>query len=299
MKKGFYLFFILLFANLTFASTASDVRSAKRDVAAIEKQIQKLESQKSSLSAKMQNAQQDLQEAQEKVEALQDKPKSLPYKNALKKTETLPTTIDSYTQSITLLEHQLDSLNKLLTGAQENLQAAEPAVEEEKAAKAQPKEEPVSQLVADDDPCEIGDIIDEDLDDDYVSTSESKASTESEPTTFWGKVKKFFKTLFWIVVGLVTLIICWKISSLGGGGSSYKSSKSSGTKTFDKEVNERNKREIASLESDITHLQSQITRCRTNMNSVNRKSEQKMIDSYKRQIADKRDKIAFLKAHMR
>lgn len=297
MKKYLFLLIVSFFMNVSFASTASDVRSAKRDVAAIEKQIQKLESQKSSLATKIQNAQQDLQEAQEKVEALQDKPKSLPYKNALKKTETLPATIEGYTQTITLVEHQLDSLNNLLTGAQETLQAAETAVEEEKASKAQPKEEPVAQFVADDDPCEIGDVIDEDLDANYVSTGDSKASAEAEPTTFWGKVKKFFKTLFWIVVGLITLIVCWKISSIGGGGSSYKSKDSS--KTWAQKSNEDAKRQIASLQSDITHLQSQITRCRTNMNSVNRKTEQKMIDSYKRQIADKRDKIAFLKAHMR
>lgn len=297
------LLLLVLLTILVGNVAADDALNAQSEINAAQKKISHLAIQKKGLITKVDKWKADSAEAASKVIALQDKQKSPAYKSASKKVADLGNKIQTVQNEIKQIDKSVDSLSAIIVTFQQASAKQTLNVQEEVSTSDGGRSND-NQPVVDDNlelnrgthKEEIGSTSSNDL---YKSSSKEKTDEESlssSSTSVFAKIWKFIKILFWIVVGIIALILGGKIVGHGGGSSRSSSRSSSNSGTNDWKKNRM--REIESLKADIVHLQSQITRCRANMNNVNRKTEQKMIDSLKRQIADKKDKIASIKASL-
>ena len=143
-------------------------------------------------------------------------------------------------------------------------------------------------------PNEVGDTP-FDLPEDYIcERADNSDEIESSPIGFKAlllKIWKFIKILFWIIIGIIVLVLLLKIiGSTGTSSSSYSSSSQT-----DKDAK---RRQIANLQRDIAYLQGDLQRARANYARDKSRTNRNYIASYKIQIAQKRAQIASIKASM-
>ena len=143
-------------------------------------------------------------------------------------------------------------------------------------------------------PNEVGDTP-LDLPEDYIcERADNSNEIESSPIGFKAlllKIWKFIKILFWIIIGIIVLVLLLKIiGSTGTSSSSYSSSSQT-----DKDAK---RRQIANLQRDIAYLQGDLQRARANYARDKSRTNRNYIASYKIQIAQKRAQIASIRASM-
>ena len=143
-------------------------------------------------------------------------------------------------------------------------------------------------------PNEVGDTP-LDLPEDYIcERADNSNEIESSPIGFKAlllKIWKFIKILFWIIIGIIVLVLFLKII---GSTSTSSSSYSSNSQT-DKDAK---RRQIANLQRDIAYLQGDLQRARANYARDKSRTNKNYIASYKIQIAQKRAQIASIRASM-
>ena len=143
-------------------------------------------------------------------------------------------------------------------------------------------------------PNEVGDTP-LDLPENYIyERAENSNEIESSPIGFKAlllKIWKFIKILFWIIIGIIVLVLLLKIiGSTGTSSSSYSSSSQT-----DKDAK---RRQIANLQRDIAYLQGDLQRARANYARDKSRTNRNYIASYRIQIAQKRAQIASIRASM-
>lgn len=143
-------------------------------------------------------------------------------------------------------------------------------------------------------PNEVGDTP-LDLPENYIyERADNSNEIESSPIGFKAlllKIWKFIKILFWIIIGIIVLVLLLKIiGSTGTSSSSYSSSSQT-----DKDAK---RRQIANLQRDIAYLQGDLQRARANYARDKSRTNRNYIASYKIQIAQKRAQIASIRASM-
>ena len=288
MKKIIIALALLICAS-SATLIASDVSDAKRSLKSAQKELSSVTSKRDKAQKKQEQLQADYEEALAKVTANQDKPKSLAYKDAVKKSEALPAKIEENAKLLAALNRQVDSLQNVVSGCESALGQAQEAEAAEGVVEVESKEEaPV--VAALEDPA-LRPVEKEDKDDAIVLSNESKgkvsspseeeASSSSKPTTFWGKVWRVIKIIFWIIVGLIALVIFMKI---GNKGASYGSSK------------EGKQKQIAEKQKEIARLQQQIASARSWEHQRGSKQTKLDINRYKEQIARLKADIAWIKS---
>lgn len=285
MKK--YLFALALFISASSVSlVASDLSDAKRSLKSAQKELSSVTSKRDKAQKKQNELQADYDEALAKMTANQDKPKSLAYKDAVKKSESLPIKLEQNAQLLASLNRQVDSLQKVVNGCESALsQIQEAEAAEEVAEGKSEEEEPVVAEITDPvllpvEKEDRSDIIELKEDVNTEATTGGETSS-SKPTTFFGKVWRVIKIIFWIIVGLIALVIFMKI---GNKGASYGSSK------------EGKQKQIAEKQKEIARLQQQIASARSWEHQRGSKQTKLDINRYKEQIARIRAEIARIKA---
>lgn len=285
MKK--YLFALALFISVSSVSlVASDLSDAKRSLKSAQKELSSVTSKRDKAQKKQNELQADYDETLAKMAANQDKPKSLAYKDAVKKSESLPIKLEQNAQLLASLNRQVDSLQKVVNGCESALsQIQEAEAAEEVAESKSEEEEPVVAEITDPvllpvEKEDRSDIIEFKEDVNTEATTGGETSS-SKPTTFLGKVWRVIKIIFWIIVGLIALVIFMKI---GNKGASYGSSK------------EGKQKQIAEKQKEIARLQQQIASARSWEHQRGSKQTKLDINQYKEQIARIRAEIARIKA---
>lgn len=296
--KRITLALALLMCAISVTLVASDVTEAHRNLQSAQKELQSTITKRDKAVQKQNKLQADYEEALSKIEENQDKQKSLAYKNAVKKRDDLNGKVEQNLQLIATLNRQLDSLQRVVSACESALLQTgeeEGIIERDEVGEAE--EEPVVATITDPAllPVEKGDYNDaidpsNDKRGTASSATEDEVSASSEPTTFWEKVWKVLKIIFWIIVGIIALII---LKAIGGKGSSRSSSSRSAAQG-DKDAK---RRQIASYQADIEKLKAQIEREKGYAKQQGAKITQRNIASLKKQIADIKVKIAHLKGN--
>ena len=117
MKK-FLFAFLLLICTSNVSLVASDLSDAKRSLKSAQKELSSVTSKRDKAQKKQNELQADYDEALAKMTANQDKPKSLAYKDAVKKSESLPIKLEQNAQLLASLNLQVDSLQKVVNGCE-------------------------------------------------------------------------------------------------------------------------------------------------------------------------------------
>lgn len=121
MKK-----FILMLALFICASSISLVASdAKRNLKSAQKELSTVTIKRDKVQQQQNQLQADYEETLTKVKANQDKPKSLAYKDAVKKSETLPEKLEQNALLLASLNRQVDSLQNIVSGCEATLVQAQ------------------------------------------------------------------------------------------------------------------------------------------------------------------------------
>lgn len=107
---------IILVLMFSIYLTSMDVvaTNAKRDLQVARREYSKISNQKNKISKQTSIWQKEYDAAAKQMIENENKPKSLPYKNAAKKCETLSTKIEENKIKVRLLEKKMDSLNLVI-----------------------------------------------------------------------------------------------------------------------------------------------------------------------------------------
>lgn len=289
-------------SNITLV--ASDLSDAKRNLKSAQKELSSVTTKRNKAQQKQEQLQADYEQALAKVTANQEKPKSLAYKDAVKKSEALSAKLEQNAQLLTVLNRQVDSLRNVVSECESVLSHVQKEDVETERKKASTKETAVEPVVA---PAIEQPVEKEDKSDAIVMSGGSKsmeysspeeiATTSSKPTTFWGKVWKEIKTIFWIIIGIIVLVIFVKIGGSGSSSSSSssRSSSSRSSSSSSKSQNDDYKRKkIASIQAEIARLQEIMAREKSYM--YQSKHNVTRVKSLKERIAGLKAEIARIKA---
>lgn len=290
MKTRFLL--LVLLTCFVCNVNAENNYVAAKEINTAQQKITQLKTQKKNLCVKIERWKGDLQESKDKVVSLQDKQKSPAYKTAAKKVSDLENKINNANIELNQINQQMDSLLSVIKSNQQSINAQE--------TPEAPKEEvygggelDINPKVEVEQNSSIQPIKGQEVNETRVATSDKVESADKETTKSTsqtgGKIWKFIKTIFWIVASLIVLII---IAKKGFSvGSSYRSTSSSSSSGGANNWKEQRKREVIRLEEDVACLRSRINKMK-----ATRGTPQNMINSYKRQLEDKKTQLAQARA---
>lgn len=134
MKK-FYLSLVLLLSVAIATLSAYDLSTAKRNLSSAQKELSQLVSKRDKEQQKQVKLQSDSVEALAKIEKYQDKPKSLPYKNAVKESESTNEKLVKNALVLAELNQKVDSMTRVVAGYELVLQNAQQSEYDAKLAK--------------------------------------------------------------------------------------------------------------------------------------------------------------------
>lgn len=302
---------IVALALLVCASSvtlvASDLSDAKRSLKSAQKELSSVTSKRNKAQQKQEQLQADYEGALAKMVANQDKPKSLTYKEAVKKSESLSAKLEQNAQLLTSLNRQMDSLQNVVSNYESALRQVQEKAVEEIAEVESEEEMPIISVIEDPalkpvekDECDVMIELKDNESGVASSSIEETTPSASKPKTFWQKVWSVIKIIFWIFVGIIVLRIFVKIGGKGGSSRS-SSSRSSSSSSSSSSRSDDKKRRIASLQAEIARYQEKIEREKEFMrihrrNGVSGSNNQSAINHCKEQIARLRGEIARIKA---
>ena len=204
MKKYIFLLVLLICTNtggLMASDFASTKKSAQKELSQVTVKRDKAQQKQSQLEA-------DYAETLSQIEALKEKPKSLAYKNAVKKSESLNAIIEKNKAELDKYNQDIESLTKVIAECETEMQASHQAKENELSVKdeehaaiereeevvEEPKEEPASPIVATKDDNTVGK-------NEVSSPKTSEGDSSEEDNTM----------IFLIIFIIVILYIIYKI----------------------------------------------------------------------------------------
>ena len=344
MKK--LLFIALLICSSMYSSAQNEISKLKQTVNAEKRNVQHLVNKRDNLITSYQIAARDYRIANAKKDSLSQKPNSPAYKNAVKKADKLLNERDQLFASIEQLKHEIDSINLVIANQESKLQLLESQKAESKKDKDSKKgelkhnktekntEKPSSKksktkekdtegdagrtLVKHDE--EIfqdnvkTDIIEESTEIEVV-TEESKSSNDKSSTSpfsnFLSKVWKFIKICFWVVCGIVFLIIAGKMtgpgssaghrssgSSSGGSSSSRSSSSRSSSSRSSSPSNEHTKEMIRSYQADLERAKARLDNAKLQYKKSPTNTNRSLVEQYTKEVGRIKSIIATKKSHL-
>lgn len=131
MKK-FLLTLALLICASSVTLVADNLSHAKRDLKAAQKELSAATTKRNKAQLKQTQLQTDYKDALAKVEANKEKPKSLAYKDAVKKSESLSGKLEQNAAILLSLNRQVDSLTNVVVVREAALSSAQQTDIEEK-----------------------------------------------------------------------------------------------------------------------------------------------------------------------
>ena len=309
MKRIIIAFAIFICAS-SITLFASDLSEAKRNLKSAQKELSSVTSKRNKAQQKQEQLQADYEQTLAKVTANQEKPKSIAYKDAVKKSETLFARLEQNALLLTVLNRQVDSLQNLVSECESALSQVQKEDVETERKKPSTKETAVEPVVtpAIEQPVEKegkrdATVLSNNSKSKEASSSEDKATSSSKPTTFLGKVWKVIKTIFWIIIGIIVLVFFVKIGGSGSSShsSSSRSSSSSSTSSNSSSRSDDKKRRIANLQAEIARQQGKIASLKASINSRKRdrmpyRDLQHSIEVCQERIANYKREIALIKA---
>lgn len=297
----------LLVCASSMTLVASDLSDAKRSLKSAQKELSSVTSKRNKAQQKQEQLQADYEGALAKMVANQDKPKSLTYKEAVKKSESLSAKLEQNAQLLTSLNRQMDSLQNVVSNYESALrQVQEKAVEE--IAEVESEEEiPIISVIEDPalkpvekDECDEAVELKDNESGVASSAIEETTPSASKHKTFWQKVWSVIKIIFWIFVGIIVLRIFVKIGGKGGSSRS-SSSRSSSSSSSSSSRSDDKKRRIAGKQEEIARQQQKIERLKSSINDRKRNGLyysdlQQSVGYCRERIASLKKDIAHIKA---
>lgn len=134
MKKNIFLIGVVLLLQLS-SLAAADLSSVKSSLNSAQKELTTITMQRDNLLREQEQLKAEYTEVLDKISAKEDKPKSLSYKNAVKKGESLNDEIKQKQSEIDELNRQIDSLKKSINAYQSEIQSIQQAEDEAKRTK--------------------------------------------------------------------------------------------------------------------------------------------------------------------
>ena len=306
----------LLICACSVTLVASDLSDAKRNLKSAQRELTSVTHKRDRAQKKQEKLLEDYEKVLAKMAANQDKPKSLAYKDAFKKSEALPEKLEQNAQLLASLNRQVDSLQNIVSQSESALsELQEESIEESTDFEAieEEKEEEEPNMASNIDPVQL--LVEKEDYDDVTkfpddesgvasSSLEEETPSSSEPTTFWGKVWKVIKTIFWIFVGIIVLGILMNIgghTSSSSSSSSRSSSSSSSSSSGSQSKQDYKRQRIAEKQAAIARQQEKIERLKDSI--AGRKHDkipysdlEHSISSCRQRIASLRGDIARIKA---
>ncbi len=206
--KRIILALALFICASNVALTASDVSDVQRELKSAQKELSSLTSKRDKAQRKQTDMQEDYAKALAKVEANQDKPKSLAYKDAVKKSESLSKKLEENAQLLTSLNRQVDSLQGVIRGYESALSQAQQEVAAEKEEHVEPVEEEAIQLPESLQPVERPAEQKEDKAKEQVAISETSEETSSD-SDGESSLSPFWTWVILIGGGILFIWIFW------------------------------------------------------------------------------------------
>lgn len=328
------LLVVLLICSSLYSSAQNEVTKLKQTINAEKRSVQQLSTKRDNLITSYQIVAKDYITTNAKKDSLSQKPNSPAYKNAVKKAEKLLKERTELLASIEQVKAEIDSINLVLATHESQLQELQSQKAEAKKEKKsvngnvtkQDKEkterrtDKKEKVVANEIPAKkdkkenttsitheedatIEEVTEHVAEEPFnkgnsnkeiskKNSNDNDSSSDSFFSKLLSKIWKFIKICLWVIGGIILIVI---LKTMRGGKSSSRST-SFGTKSWKQEHNESIRRQIASCQADIAKLQKQIER---EKGSNDPAMARKYIASYRRQIAEKKERIASLKSNLR
>lgn len=189
--------------------TASEVSDVQRELKSAQKELSSLTSKRDKAQRKQTDMQEEYAKALAKVEANQDKPKSLAYKDAVKKSESLSEKLEENAQLLTSLNRQVDSLQGVIRGYESALsQPQQEVAAEKKEEHVEPVEEEAIQLPESLQPVERPVEQKKDKASEPATASKSTGETSSESDGD-SSLSPFWTWVLLILGGILFVWIFW------------------------------------------------------------------------------------------
>ena len=343
MKK--LLFVVLLICSSMCSSAQSEITKLKQTISAEKRNAKQLFNKRDNLITSYQIVAKDYIIANAKKDSLSQKPNSPAYKNAIKKADKLLNQRNQLFVSIEQLENEIDSINLVIADHESKLQQLETQKAEGKKDKNSKKRNlkrtnndnntkipsnkkmksieqdtevkkggtlvmPDEEIFIDnektdlvEEATEIGDASEESnsLNDDTYTSSFSK---------FLSKVWKFIKICFWVICGIIFIIIVGKATSSSrsaghrssgssSGGSSSSRSSSSRSSSTKSSVSNANKSHNELIRRQIEYKESELARLQANLEKTKHRYQRTKVQSVLALIQDIKQKIIYVKADIK
>ena len=343
MKK--LLFVVLLICSCMYSSAQSEITKLKQTISAEKRNAKQLFNKRNNLITSYQIVAKDYIIANAKKDSLSQKPNSPAYKNAVKKADKLLNQRNQLFASIEQLEYEIDSINLVIADHESKLQQLETQKAEDKKDKNSkkrnlkrtnndnnteiPSNKKMKSMGQDTEVKEGGTLVmqDEEIFIDNEKTDLVEETTEigdaseesnslnddtytSSFSKFLSKVWKFIKICFWVICGIIFIIIVGKMTgprssaghrssgSSSGGSSSSRSSSSRSSSTKSSGSN-ANKSHNESIRIQIEYKESELARLQANLVKVKYRYQRTKVQSLLTLIQDIKQKIIYVKADIK
>lgn len=340
MKK--LLFIALLICSSMYSSAQNEISKLKQTVNAEKRNVQHLVNKRDNLITSYQIAARDYRIANAKKDSLSQKPNSPAYKNAVKKADKLLNERNQLFASIEQLKHEIDSINLVIANQESKLQQLESQKAEGKKDKnskkselkhnksEKPAEKPSDKKTKKKEQDTEGDAgrtlvkHDEEIFQDNVKTDVIEESTEIEVVTeesnssndksstspfsnFLSKVWKFIKICFWVICGIVFLIIAGKMTGPGssaghrssGSSSGGSSSSRSSSSRSSSPSNEHTKQMIRSYQADLERAKARLDNAKLQYKKSPTNTNRSLVEQYTKEVGRIKSIIATKKSHLK
>lgn len=327
-------------SSIIFAQK-KEVAEIKSSLKKEQQKVNKLFNERNNEIAKYQMVVKESKKAEAKVDSLKSKPNSHAYKNAVKKSDELLNQRNQLFVSIEQLNHEIDSINLVIANHESKLQQLETQKAEGKKDKnsrkrnlkrtnndnstevpSNKKMKSIEQdtevkegrtLVMQDEEIfidnektdlfeeatEIGDASEESssLNDDTYTSSFSK---------FLSKVWKFIKICFWVICGIIFIIIVGKATSSGGSAGHRSSGSSSGGSSSSRSSssrssspsNEHTKKMIKSYQADLERAKARLDKAKLQYKKNPTNTNRGSVEFYTKEVGRIKSIIATKKSHL-
>jgi hypothetical protein len=328
-----------------YSSAQSEITKLKQTISAEKRNVQQLFNKRDNLITSYQIVAKDYIIANAKKDSLSQKPNSPAYKNAIKKADKLLNQRNQLLASIEQMKQDIDSINLIIADYESKLQQLQSQKAESKKDKnskkgelkhnksEKPAEKPSDKktktkeqnteaeggrtLVMQDEEFFIDnektDVVEESTENEDVSEESNSSNDDSSTSSFskfLSKVWKFIKICFWVICGIIFIIIVGKATSSSrsaghrssgssSGGSSSSRSSSSRSSSTKSSVSNANKSHNELIRRQIEYKESELARLQANLEKTKHRYQRTKVQSVLALIQDIKQKIIYVKADIK
>ena len=332
---------LLLISSNVITAQKNEISEIKNNLKKEQQKVNRLFNEQKNVIAKYQMAVTDSKKAITKVDSLTNKTNSPAYQSAVKKADKLLNQRNQLLASIEQMKQDIDSINLIIADYESKLQQLQSQKAESKKDKnskkgelkhnksEKPAEKPSDKktktkeqnteaeggrtLVMQDEEFFIDnektDVVEESTENEDVSEESNSSNDDSSTSSFskfLSKVWKFIKICFWVICGIIFIIIAAKATSSDGstrhrssgsssGGSS--SSRSSSSKSSSPS-NEHTKKMIKSYQADLERAKARLDNAKLQYKKNPTNTNRSSVEFYTKEVGRIKSIIATKKSHL-